>query len=116
MLVPEHRWAVADSIGTKVACDREDPSPLPSRCVPTLYSQWQGPSATPENDRLRTSCLFVITPKCPRPRELMPTKLPQAALPSRLIGYARVSTEEQDTRSAARRTARRLLRAAPCGD
>ena len=27
----------------------------------------------------------------------MPTKLPQAALPSRLIGYARVSTEEQDT-------------------
>src|SRR6478672_9266807 len=27
----------------------------------------------------------------------MPTKLPQAALPSRLIGYARVSTEEQGT-------------------
>ena len=27
----------------------------------------------------------------------MPTRLPQAALPHRLIGYARVSTEEQDT-------------------
>jgi DNA invertase Pin-like site-specific DNA recombinase len=27
----------------------------------------------------------------------MSTKLPQAALPSRLIGYARVSTEEQGT-------------------
>src|SRR6202045_2616135 len=27
----------------------------------------------------------------------MPTKLPQAAPPGRLIGYARVSTEQQDT-------------------
>jgi hypothetical protein len=27
----------------------------------------------------------------------MPTKLPKAAPPSRLIGYPRVSTEEQDT-------------------
>src|SRR6476620_9473787 len=27
----------------------------------------------------------------------MPTKLPQAALPGRLIGYARVSTQEQGT-------------------
>ena len=27
----------------------------------------------------------------------MPTKLPPAAVPSRLIGYARVSTEEQGT-------------------
>jgi hypothetical protein len=64
---------------------------------------------------LRGSAEFADRPP-PVPVKLMPTKLPQAALPSRLIGYARVSTEEQDTRSAARRTARRLLRAAPCGD
>jgi hypothetical protein len=52
-------------------------------------------SATFANDHLRMSCGFVKIP--PRAAELMPTKLLKTALPGRPIGYARVSTEEQDT-------------------
>jgi hypothetical protein len=47
----------------------------------------------------------------------MPTKLPKAAPPGRLIGYARVSTEEQGTdphsTNCARPAAPRCLRSTP---
>jgi DNA invertase Pin-like site-specific DNA recombinase len=54
-------------------------------------------SATCSNGRLQTPCSSAKSPGKPSPTAVTQPNRRNAPLPGRLVGYARVSTEEQDT-------------------
>src|SRR5271157_429421 len=69
------------------------PARLPDEPVPPPAEH----PATSANGRLQTPCRFVKTPFEKATTQVMPPKGRKPAAAGRLIGYARVSTEEQGT-------------------